>query len=75
MTKGALYHHFSSKDGLIEAVYRETIRRHSEQVIAQSSDGDGRTRTSQVLGAGGGAGSGRVLGFGDGGHGLHQPFR
>ncbi|PTL58681.1 MULTISPECIES: TetR/AcrR family transcriptional regulator [Solirubrobacterales] len=44
VTKGALYHHFASKDGLIEAVYRETIRRHSEQVIARSSDGDGRTR-------------------------------
>jgi len=44
VTKGALYHHFASKDGLIEAVYRETVRRHSEQVVARSSDGDGRTR-------------------------------
>lgn len=44
VTKGALYHHFASKDGLVEAVYRETIRRHAEQVVAASTHGDGRTR-------------------------------
>lgn len=49
VTKGALYHHFSSKDGLVEAVYRETIRRHSEQVITRSSDGDGRTRLLALI--------------------------
>ncbi len=49
VTKGALYHHFASKDGLIEAVYRETIHRHSEQVIAASSSGDGRTRLFSLI--------------------------
>jgi AcrR family transcriptional regulator len=44
VTKGALYHHFGSKDALVEAVYREAIRRHSAQVIAASAEGDGRTR-------------------------------
>ncbi len=48
-TKGALYHHFASKDGLIEAVYRETVRRHSAQVIAASSAGDGRTRLFALI--------------------------
>ncbi|WP_372791194.1 TetR/AcrR family transcriptional regulator [Paraconexibacter sp.] len=49
VTKGALYHHFASKDGLIEAVYRETIHRHAEQVIAASSIGDGRTRLFSLI--------------------------
>jgi AcrR family transcriptional regulator len=49
VTKGALYHHFASKDGLIEAVYRETIRRHSGQVVAASTDGDGRTRLLALI--------------------------
>lgn len=44
VTKGALYHHFGSKEGLVEAVYKELIRRHAERVVAASSSGDGRTR-------------------------------
>ncbi len=44
VTKGALYHHFGSKDGLVEAVYIETINRHAAKVIKASSEGDGRTR-------------------------------
>lgn len=44
VTKGALYHHFASKQGLVEAVYREAIQRHAARVIAASSSGTGRER-------------------------------
>lgn len=44
VTKGALYHHFGSKDGLVEAVYVEAVNRHAARVMAASSDGDGRAR-------------------------------
>lgn len=44
VTKGALYHHFGSKQGLVEAVYREAIQRHAARVVAASSDGTGRER-------------------------------
>ncbi|HEX6388558.1 MAG TPA: TetR family transcriptional regulator, partial [Solirubrobacteraceae bacterium] len=44
VTKGALYHHFGSKDGLIEAVYVEAINRHATRVVKASSSGDGATR-------------------------------
>lgn len=44
VTKGALYHHFGSKSGLVEAVYRESIQRHAAKVIAASSAGTGRER-------------------------------
>lgn len=44
VTKGALYHHFASKQGLVEAVYREAIQRHAARVVAASSDGTGRER-------------------------------
>ena len=44
VTKGALYHHFGSKDGLVEAVYKEAIRRHAERAVQASANGDGRTR-------------------------------
>lgn len=43
-TKGALYHHFGSVEGLVEAVYKESVRRHAEQVVAASSTGTGRER-------------------------------
>ncbi|MGH2937955.1 MAG: TetR/AcrR family transcriptional regulator [Solirubrobacterales bacterium] len=43
-TKGALYHHFGSVDGLVEAVFKEAVRRHAEQVIAASEEGTGRER-------------------------------
>lgn len=44
VTKGALYHHFGSKEGLVEAVYKEAIRRHADQVVAASAHGTGRSR-------------------------------
>jgi len=44
VTKGALYHHFASKQGLVEAVYREAIQRHAVRVVAASSSGTGRDR-------------------------------
>ncbi|MCW2986263.1 MAG: TetR family transcriptional regulator [Conexibacter sp.] len=51
VTKGALYHHFSSKDGLVEAVYKEAIRRHAERVIAASAQGTGRARLLALVDA------------------------
>lgn len=44
LTKGAVYHHFGSVDGLVEAVFKEAIRRHAELVTAASSTGTGRER-------------------------------
>ncbi len=44
VTKGALYHHFASKQGLVEAVYREAIQRHAARVVAASAKGSGRER-------------------------------
>jgi AcrR family transcriptional regulator len=51
VTKGALYHHFNSKDGLVEAVYKEAIRRHAERAIAASADGTGRERLLALVDA------------------------
>lgn len=51
VTKGALYHHFGSKEGLVEAVYKEAIRRHADRVVAASSHGDGRTRLLALVDA------------------------
>lgn len=44
VTKGALYHHFPSKQNLVEEVYREVVRRHAARVVAASSSGTGRER-------------------------------
>ena len=59
VTKGALYHHFGSKEALVEEVYKEAVRRHAERVIAASEDGDGRTRLHGLI-----AESGRLYGSG-----------
>jgi AcrR family transcriptional regulator len=49
VTKGALYHHFGSKDGLVEDVYKEAIRRHADRVVAASSSGTGRERLLALI--------------------------
>jgi AcrR family transcriptional regulator len=51
VTKGALYHHFGSKEGLVEAVYREAVRRHAERVTEASADGTGRLRLLALIDA------------------------
>jgi AcrR family transcriptional regulator len=51
VTKGALYHHFGSKEGLVEAVYKEAIRRHADRVVAASARGDGRARLLALVDA------------------------
>jgi AcrR family transcriptional regulator len=51
VTKGALYHHFASKEGLVEAVYKEAIGRHADRVVAASADGDGRARLLALVDA------------------------
>jgi AcrR family transcriptional regulator len=51
VTKGALYHHFGSKEGLVEAVYVEAINRHAARVVEASSQGDGRTRLLALIDA------------------------
>ncbi|WP_027007677.1 TetR/AcrR family transcriptional regulator [Conexibacter woesei] len=51
VTKGALYHHFGSKDGLVEAVYKEAIRRHADRAMDASAVGDGRTRLLALVDA------------------------
>jgi AcrR family transcriptional regulator len=51
VTKGALYHHFGSKDGLVEAVYKEAIRRHADRAVEASQDGDGRARLLALVDA------------------------
>jgi AcrR family transcriptional regulator len=51
VTKGALYHHFGSKEGLVEAVYKEAIRRHAERVVAASAQGTGCERLLALVDA------------------------
>jgi len=51
VTKGALYHHFGSKEALIEAVYRESIKRHAARVIDESAEGAGRGRLLGLIDA------------------------
>ncbi|WP_205695801.1 TetR/AcrR family transcriptional regulator [Conexibacter sp. SYSU D00693] len=53
VTKGALYHHFGSKDGLVEAVYKEAINRHAERAMAASAQGTGRQRLLALIDASG----------------------
>jgi AcrR family transcriptional regulator len=49
VTKGALYHHFGSKEGLVLEVYKEAIRRHAERVVSASSRGTGRERLRGLI--------------------------
>jgi AcrR family transcriptional regulator len=49
VTKGALYHHFSSKEQLVEEVYKEAVRCHADQVVAGSSAGTGRERLHSLV--------------------------
>jgi AcrR family transcriptional regulator len=51
VTKGALYHHFGSKEGLVEEVYKEAIRRHADRVVQASSSGTGRERLLGLIDA------------------------
>jgi AcrR family transcriptional regulator len=50
-TKGALYHHFGSKDGLVQAVYREAVNRHARRVLDDSAEGTGRERLLGLIDA------------------------
>jgi AcrR family transcriptional regulator len=50
-TKGALYHHFGSKDGLVQAVYQEAVRRHAQRVLERSAQGTGRERLLELIDA------------------------
>jgi AcrR family transcriptional regulator len=49
VTKGALYHHFGSKEGLVEAVYKEAVRRHADRVVSASAHGTGRERLLALI--------------------------
>ena len=49
VTKGALYHHFASKEALVEEVYKEAVRRHAERVISASESGTGRERLHGLI--------------------------
>lgn len=49
LTKGALYHHFGSVDGLVEAVYKEAIARHAKLVIDASRAGTGKERLLRMV--------------------------
>jgi AcrR family transcriptional regulator len=49
LTKGALYHHFGSVNGLVEEVYKEAVRRHAAQVIEASREGTGGERLMHLV--------------------------
>jgi AcrR family transcriptional regulator len=51
VTKGALYHHFGSKEGLVEEVYKEAVRRHARQVVEATTSGTGRERLQELVAA------------------------
>ena len=49
MTKGALYHHFESKERLVEEIYKAAIRRHAERILEVSAQGTGRQRLLALI--------------------------
>jgi AcrR family transcriptional regulator len=49
VTKGALYHHFASKEQLVEEVYKEAIRRHAARVVEVTAVGTGRERLLALI--------------------------
>jgi AcrR family transcriptional regulator len=49
VTKGALYHHFRSKEGLVSEVYKEAVRRHADRVVAASRTGTGMQRLQGLI--------------------------
>jgi AcrR family transcriptional regulator len=49
VTKGALYHHFASKDELVEEVCKEAARRLAAPVTADRSEGTGRERLQEAV--------------------------
>jgi AcrR family transcriptional regulator len=51
VTKGALYHHFGSKETLVTEVYKEAVRRHAERVIDASQAGTGLARLQALIAA------------------------
>jgi AcrR family transcriptional regulator len=51
VTKGALYHHFGSKEGLIGEVYKDAVRRHAERVVDASCSGTGCQRLHGLIAA------------------------
>jgi AcrR family transcriptional regulator len=59
MTKGAIYHHFGSKNGLLAEVYEEAVKRHSERLSEASAEGSGRERLLGLI-----DGSARLYGSG-----------
>ncbi|MBS1884770.1 MAG: TetR/AcrR family transcriptional regulator [Actinobacteria bacterium] len=44
VTRGAVYHHFGSVHGLVEEVYKESVRCHARLVVEASSEGSGKDR-------------------------------
>ena len=51
VTKGALYHHFGTKETLVSEVYKEAVRRHAERVIDASQIGTGQARLQALIAA------------------------
>ncbi len=49
VTKGALYHHFESKENLVTEVYKEAVRRHAERIVDASGAGTGRERLHGLI--------------------------
>jgi AcrR family transcriptional regulator len=49
VTKGAMYHHFGSKERLVEEVYKEAIRRHADRILVVTEHGSGRERLMALI--------------------------